>query len=153
MIMEREIKFRGKDRRTGEWVYGFYCRHDYGAHYQDKKLIKEACSVYDIWTTDGWVAVEETSLGQFTGLTDCNGKEIYEGDIVKVTQIRPKHLAPIDRGTCVVSFSPWYGWSVGTDMIRYEVEARTKLGAIDKIEIIGNVFDNPNLIPNQPTAI
>lgn len=148
MIM-RQIRFRGKRANNGEWVYGDLLQTNEGSvcigvHGQ---YIDDSMHFNDMYNETPYI--NEDSVGQFTGLTDCNGKEIYEGDIVRVTQIRPKYEPQKDRGVHIVKFSPWYGWNLGTDKVRYEVEARTKLGAIDKIEIIGNVFDNPDLIPNQ----
>lgn len=65
------IKFKAKRRDNGEWIEGDLMKESYGA-----RIIEHTSKA------DNWVAVSPSTVCQFTGLKDCEGKEIWEGDIV-----------------------------------------------------------------------
>ncbi len=123
----REILFRGKSLYTGEWVEGYYVkgvvRHG---------IVKSfACSPrYDV--------IPET-VGQFTGLTDKNGKKILEGDIVKGAW---NTRLVIYYDDCYLQFRARHKW--GENEISY-------YGDRDKLEIIGNIHDTPELLERGDT--
>lgn len=128
---KRIIKFRGRRRDNGEWMYGLLI---YG--YNDFCAIRGWMSVSG-GQEYATVEVIGKTVGEFTGLLDKNGKEIYEGDIVKHND---NHF--------VMKWSEnrfgWVGRVSEEDMNWRDGEWFHKLKK--HIEVIGNLYENPELI-------
>lgn len=131
-----EILFRGKDILTGEWLYGDLIQ---SANEEDVKFIVPFAET----NTRG--IISET-IGQFTGLCDKNGKKIFEGDIV----IYNDNENADSEGE--FSIVVWYD----DDVIGFALEHHSPscevyyecewVQSCCYYEIIGNVFDNPELL-------
>ena len=131
----REILFRGKRTDTREWVEGYYefgydSETETPTHYMWVLNHTEKCG--EIFTV-----IPET-VGQFTGLTDCNGKRIFEGDICLCDRNINRH---IDKKGFIVEFEPLRGWIGESKDGWSEIEG----SAWEWAEVIGNIHDNPEL--------
>lgn len=141
--MAREILFRGKRIDNGEWVEG-----DYNSCVN---VIEDTI----FWINDdlntSFAYVEPITVGQYTGLDDCNGNQIFEGDIVKLSDKNcSTHWEAV-----VVFGNPYgkhtWGWEflyigekpdVNTDILLW---AEIDEGGIS-CEVIGNIYGNPELL-------
>lgn len=136
--MKREIKFRGKRLDNGQWVYGDLlhivggCVIYHGSQ-TESDLIEDRPNLAVELYMDEVSPVDLDTVGQFTGLFDSNGMEIYEGDILRIS-ISKDGIAEVRWNTkCAMlveqmkNSSQWYN-----------LEGRK--------EIIGNIYDNPDLL-------
>jgi uncharacterized phage protein (TIGR01671 family) len=141
MIMSRKIRFRGKRTDNGKWIYGDLI-HDKaitGTGLRDRVRIGK----YEV--------IPET-VGQFTGLTDKNGKEIYEGDVLEFETkqgfgipFKGKIRFKIDFGEFIVkndSFYEFIGFHTDGGSIKYKLSYGC--------EVVGIVHDNPELLIPVP---
>jgi hypothetical protein len=111
----RTIKFRGlRTNEPNTWVYGFYIEHADGS-----------CSI----THPSFTVIKET-VGQFTGLFDKQGKDIYEGDIMKVSG----NSWALEHNTSVI----FHDGKFVTDFFNYKIDCQD--------EVIGNIYENKDLL-------
>ena len=142
----REILFRGKRKDNSKWVEGWYVPPvDYsGSHWDASISYKvKAGHLEDV------EAIPET-VGQYTGLTDKNGKKIFEGDIVKADDF----IFVVKFGKCGgVANAENYGYmGFYFEAFSESTKLSAKYGLRDDIcyftdiEVIGNIHDNPELL-------
>ena len=133
----REILFRGKRYLNGEWVEGYYAAEPYTKNTYNCGYILE--NEKDLFAKKAWL-VDSRTVGQFTSLTDKNGKKIFEGDIVK-----------FPHGTKSMNGKIEY---IEEDCIYYLTykTSRVPFGVFFngfELEIIGNIHDNPELLEEE----
>ena len=135
----REIKFRGKSTHSDTWCYGSFVGGN------DEPTI---CG-FDIWHTGKYEWQEEKielySVGQFTGLHDADGKEIYEGDILHITSERGYFAYPMPEYSYVAYATP--SFALGIEGSQWLYDMRIPLIDPDvQIRVIGNIHDNKELL-------
>ena len=124
--MNREIKFRGYNAKNARWLHGHYFINR-GGHYIVTDGIANPFLTHEDFT------VHPDTVGQFTGMYDADGKEIYEGDIVR-TSVAKDAIGVVEWNNDQASFV-------------VHMKGRTQCYPLSESDkIIGNIHDNPELL-------
>lgn len=139
--MTRQIKFRGKRKDNNEWVSGYYVKHLTHTKGIGRRSTDE--DYQHLILSSGWAdwnmpnpldmhEVHPETVGQYTEINDKDGKEIYEGDIVILTNSLSNKLQ-----SYVIVFSNGIYWACNE--LGYDIEN-------SEVEIIDNIHNNPELL-------
>ena len=152
--MQREIKFRGQRIDTKQWVYGLLITNHLGAYIITEDNPHE-CHLHHYIEIDEYYKVIPETVGQSTGLKDKNGKEIYEGDIVKFEDAGEEgyeYKEGFDfENTASICFNDGrFELDVFADRnsgVLEDTDSQEELLTVLKnCEVIGNIYDNPELL-------
>ena len=142
------IKFRGKSKKTGEWLYG-------DLEYNRKKNIARIHSYDDEGEYIGQQEVDKESIGQFAGLYDEDESEIYEGDIVDWTFFYTGNCngGAVECDTIVTGVIKWHQGGFVLKVINNDFEDAGQYGISDlntdtetDVVVKGNIYDNKELL-------
>ena len=132
----REIKFRAWDNLLG--FMGEVRNIDFV-----DKTIQVLVEDNEGYYFKDW-RLKEVKIMQFTGLQDCNGVDIYEGDIVEISQTSSKEQETYDSKSEVVFVDGAF------KLVFYDLADEFYLdlkdSTIDYVEVIGNIYENPELL-------
>ena len=133
----REIRFRGKRIDNGEWVEGYFVNL-WLMHYQKHQpIITDNNAVsYD---------VDPSTVGQYTGLTDKNGKKIFEGDIVDASNEWWNSAGPAGHDSPVILVEGESDLCGFEPFANYDCDCGVYINA-KNCEVLGNIHDNPELL-------
>ena len=134
----RTIIFRGKTEQ-GEWLYGYLVKGNYDTGF----------GIIDDHVDKGLQYVKEETVGQFTGLTDKNGKKIFENDVVQAKQLDSNETVKViikigkytDFNSGDINIGVYALFNEGVTITINDMYERQ-----DLFEVIGNIYDNKELL-------
>ena len=139
--MNREIKFRGKTE-SNQFIFGDIIQYENG----DTAIFERKITGYGYEATQisNRTKVDNGTIGQFTGLLDKNGNDVYEGDIVKAPLLDPIFEDIIKDAFCNAEIK----FNKGSFVVSYYGGNHNIYlsDLYDKIEVIGNIHDNKELL-------
>lgn len=132
--MEDRYLFRGIRVDNGEWIYGDIAHHDGVVSYIGQHPADGSMVVYDL---------RPETIGQCTGMKDCNGKRIFEGDIVRIVD----DCLPVMGEPFPVEYVPSEGsYAAGFEPMQAFVYGSATGNPVTMVEVIGNIHENPGLL-------
>lgn len=140
----REIIFRGKNATDNNWVYGFFTNR----YVTSDTITMPPMEISTIVIESGeHIVIDHKTVGQYTGMKDKNGIRVFEGDII-ITDNKWKN-----QGYSVVKYS-----DENTAFVLECQHSGEMLGEpfgmnyfSNNIEVIGNIYDNPELLEGDKT--
>lgn len=144
----RTIKYRGKRLDNGEWEYGDLLQYDdrdisigvHGKNYTGNGLYA------DLYLRI--VLVDPATVGQYTGLKDKNGQEVWEGDIFKDSSGVLRSIFRVPGGLAFEDNPVAFGYDHRSPLYPYSAlaESQNEAWLYQCCEVIGNIHDNPEFL-------
>ena len=134
-----KTKFRGFSERLNKLVYGYLV--------EDCMIVNGIVEVNDQYISiESWETVVPESVGQYTGLKDLNGVEIYEGDLLSIQIVRDakKTVTIVFEDGAFGVKDELFGWGYGKEFYPLKTIINNH-----KVEIAGNIYQNKDLLEDK----
>lgn len=152
VIMNREILFKAKRKDNDKWVEGYYCKLDETTYCISEDyerypvpthhyILHEAMTDWGLQNRFLQFEINPDTLCQYTGLTDKNGKKIWENDICDRKEKYPEIVA-YNKGDWQLDYSYAFGKEMHSNACNLGFYACER----NCVEVIGNIFDNADLL-------
>ena len=135
----REILFKAKKTYDGKWIEGYYLRDQYHLRGKDIIFYRKDSDRFTVYTN----IIDIETLCQFTGLTDKNGKKIWKNDIVEAWSQGSRAIGTVKQRVDGL-------WIMSPAWQNHEFwELKPNSNGETTVEVLGNAFDNPELLQEE----